>query len=50
MIDDMGLSNQEIMQFQAGTPDLKSACVVLVKTEWKLNDVVGKINSELNLQ
>jgi len=34
MIDDMGLSNQEIMQFQAGTPDLKSACIVLVKTEW----------------
>ena len=30
----MGLSNQEIMQFQAGTPDLKSACIVLVKTEW----------------
>jgi 6,7-dimethyl-8-ribityllumazine synthase len=30
----MGLTNKELMQFQAGTPDLKSACVVLVKTEW----------------
>lgn len=30
----MGLTNQEILHFQAGTPDLKSACIVLVKTEW----------------
>ncbi|MFN9709948.1 MAG: 6,7-dimethyl-8-ribityllumazine synthase [Bacteroidota bacterium] len=30
----MGLTNKEILQFHAGTPDLKSACIVLVKTEW----------------
>ena len=30
----MGLTNKELLQFQAGTPDLKSACIVLVKTEW----------------
>jgi 6,7-dimethyl-8-ribityllumazine synthase len=30
----MGLTNKELMQFKAGTPELKSACIVLVKTEW----------------
>ena len=30
----MGLTNKELLQFQAGTPDLESACIVLVKTEW----------------
>jgi 6,7-dimethyl-8-ribityllumazine synthase len=30
----MGLTNKEIKEFNAGTPDIKSACIVLVKTEW----------------
>lgn len=51
----MGLTNKEIMQFHAGTPDLKSACIVLVKTEWnaaitnELENGCRKIFGELGL-
>jgi len=51
----MGLTNQEIMQFNTGTHDLKSACIVLVKTEWnaeithELENGCRKIFNELGM-